>query len=178
MVSGSVVSNFLQPMDGSPPSSSAHGIFQARILEWVAFSSSKRASWPRDRTCISYIGRQILYYWATREGWGGYSLNNLNIDMWKLAATFQQDSFFSSKNSECVELFLCARHCAKHLEWNDLFPSSSNHLLFYPPKSELLAAAINFFYHWNDAHNSSIYFCSWCARSLTDMSNSEKASRT
>ena len=44
MVSGSVVSDFLQPMDGSPPSSSAHVIFQARILEWVAFSSSKRAS--------------------------------------------------------------------------------------------------------------------------------------
>ena len=29
------------PMDGSSPSSSVHGIFQARILEWVAVSSSK-----------------------------------------------------------------------------------------------------------------------------------------
>ena len=26
-------------MDCSPPGSSVHGIFQARILEWVAFSS-------------------------------------------------------------------------------------------------------------------------------------------
>ena len=27
--------NSLQPMDSSPPGSSVHGIFQARILEWV-----------------------------------------------------------------------------------------------------------------------------------------------
>ena len=29
------------PMDCSPPSSSVHGILQARILEWVAISFSK-----------------------------------------------------------------------------------------------------------------------------------------
>ena len=29
------------PIDGSPPGSPAPGIFQARILEWVAFSFSK-----------------------------------------------------------------------------------------------------------------------------------------
>ena len=29
------------PMDCSPPGSSAHGIFQARILEWIATSSSR-----------------------------------------------------------------------------------------------------------------------------------------
>ena len=40
MVSGSVVSNSLQPVDCSPPGSSVHGILlQARIREWVAISS-------------------------------------------------------------------------------------------------------------------------------------------
>ena len=29
------------PMDCSPPGSSVHGIFQARILEWVAISFSR-----------------------------------------------------------------------------------------------------------------------------------------
>ena len=43
------------PMDCSPPSSSAHGISQARILEWVAISSSKGSFWSRDRTCVSYV---------------------------------------------------------------------------------------------------------------------------
>ena len=43
------------PMDCSPPGSSVHGIFLARILEWVAISSSRGSSWFRDQTLISYI---------------------------------------------------------------------------------------------------------------------------
>ena len=33
------------PVDCSPPGSSAHGILQARILEWVAISLSRASSW-------------------------------------------------------------------------------------------------------------------------------------
>ena len=61
-------------MDCSPPSSSLHGIFQARILEWVAISYSRGSSRPRARTqisCISCIGGQILYRYATWEAWFG-----------------------------------------------------------------------------------------------------------
>ena len=36
------------PKDCSPPGSSVHGIFQRRILEWVAISSSRGSSRPRD----------------------------------------------------------------------------------------------------------------------------------
>ena len=50
-----------------PPGSSVHGMFQARILEWVVISSFKGSSWPRDLTCISFIGRRILYHWAVRN---------------------------------------------------------------------------------------------------------------
>ena len=50
------------PIDCSPPSSSVHGIFQARMLEGVAIFSSGGSFWPRDRTCVSYIGRWILYH--------------------------------------------------------------------------------------------------------------------
>ena len=56
------------PMDWSPPGSSVHGIFQARILEWVTISSSQGSSRPRDRThisCISYNGRCFLYHCNT-----------------------------------------------------------------------------------------------------------------
>ena len=35
---------FCDPMDCSPPGSSVHGIFQARILEWVAISFSRGSS--------------------------------------------------------------------------------------------------------------------------------------
>ena len=54
-------------MDCSPPGSSIHGIFQSRILEWVAISSSRGSSRPRDWTCVSCTGRWILYHWATGE---------------------------------------------------------------------------------------------------------------
>ena len=40
------------PMDCSPPDSSVHGIFQARILEWVAISHSGGFSWVIDRTLL------------------------------------------------------------------------------------------------------------------------------
>ena len=42
-------------MDWSPPGSSAHGILQARILEWVAMPSSRGSSQPRDRTHTSHV---------------------------------------------------------------------------------------------------------------------------
>ena len=58
---------FYDPMDCSSPGSSVHGIFQARKLEWVAISSSRGSSWPRDRTCVFCLERQILYQWAMWE---------------------------------------------------------------------------------------------------------------
>ena len=54
------------PMGCSLPGSSDSVIFQARILEWIAFSFSKGSSQPRDWTCVSCIGKQILYHCATR----------------------------------------------------------------------------------------------------------------
>ena len=39
----------------SPPGSSVHGIFQARILEWVVISFSRGSSWPRDQCKVSWI---------------------------------------------------------------------------------------------------------------------------
>ena len=43
------------PMDCSSPGSSVHGIFQARVLEWVAFSFSRGSSQLRDQTLVSCI---------------------------------------------------------------------------------------------------------------------------
>ena len=57
-------------MDCSLPSSSVHGIFQARKLQSVAISFFRGSSQPRAWiriSCISCIGRWILYHWATGE---------------------------------------------------------------------------------------------------------------
>jgi len=40
-------------MDWSPSGSSVHGISQAKILEWLAISSSRGYSEPRDQTWVS-----------------------------------------------------------------------------------------------------------------------------
>ena len=53
------------PMDCSLLGSSVHGIFQIRILEWVAISFSRGPSQPRYQTYISYvsgIGGWVLYH--------------------------------------------------------------------------------------------------------------------
>ena len=47
--------NLCDPMDYSHSGSSVHGILQARILEWVAISLTRRSSWPRDGTHISSV---------------------------------------------------------------------------------------------------------------------------
>ena len=47
-------------MDCCPPGCSVYGIFQARILEWVAVSFSRGSSWPRYRTQISCIAGRFF----------------------------------------------------------------------------------------------------------------------
>ena len=56
------------PIDCRPPGSCVPGILQARRLKWVAISSFRGSSRLRDwthATYVSYIDRQIIYYWAT-----------------------------------------------------------------------------------------------------------------
>ena len=53
------------PVDCGPPSSSVHGVSQARALAWGAISSSRGSSRPRNRTCICLLlRRQVLYHWC------------------------------------------------------------------------------------------------------------------
>ena len=60
------------PMDGSPPGSSVHGILQARILEWVAISFSKGSSQPRDWICLSLSSPALVgRFFTTSAPWEG-----------------------------------------------------------------------------------------------------------
>ena len=67
----------------SQPDSSVRGIFQARIPEWVAISSSKGSSRPRNWThisCVSCIGRWILYH---RAAWSLSKCSKLSSTLLK-----------------------------------------------------------------------------------------------
>ena len=57
-------------------------ISQARIQEWVAISFSRGSSWPRDQTCISCLGRRILFHWATWEVHWIWTIEQKKIQEW------------------------------------------------------------------------------------------------
>ena len=57
------------PMDCNPPGSSVHGIFQARILVWVAMPFSRGSSQTKriPISSVTCIGRQVLHQGTTWE---------------------------------------------------------------------------------------------------------------
>ena len=83
--SHSVVSDSLRPVDCSPPSSSTHGILQARILEWIAISFSNAWKWKVKVKSLSRV-RLLATPWTAayqappsmgfsrREYWSGVPL--------------------------------------------------------------------------------------------------------
>ena len=62
-------------MDCSLQGFSVHGIFQARVLEWVAISFSRGSSQPRDQTQVSGIAGRRFTIWATK------SINSFQKDL-------------------------------------------------------------------------------------------------
>ena len=95
----------------SSPGSSARGIHQARILEWVAISSSRGPSWPRDRTSISWvfcIGRQILYHCTP---WEAQHQGHLNAKKPFINLSFLSPQvpkhFWVGKTKKLFQVVLC-----------------------------------------------------------------------
>ena len=70
-----VVSDSCNPMNCSPPGSSVHEIFQARLLECIAISFSRVSSQPRNWTQVSCIHGRFFTDWAT---------NNHSVKEWRL----------------------------------------------------------------------------------------------
>ena len=66
LIFASIVSNFSNTMDCSLLGSSVLGILQARILEWIAMSSSRGSSQHRDQTCIILlvVGFFFLFFFV------------------------------------------------------------------------------------------------------------------
>ena len=77
------------PIDGSPPGSSVHGILQARTLEWVAISSSNAWKWKVKVKSLSHV-RLLATAWTAayqaplsmgfsrQEYWSGVPLPSPN----------------------------------------------------------------------------------------------------
>ena len=91
-------------MDFSPPGSSVHGILQARILEWVAISSSTWSSWPRHQTCVFYvscIGRWVLYH-QRHLGSPSGSVTETQILLFK--SSCRNGMRYCLKSADCIKM--------------------------------------------------------------------------
>ena len=66
-VSHSVMCDSFQPHGLYLPGFSVYGVFQARILEWVAVSFSRGSFWSRDQTWFSCNAGRFFTSWTTRE---------------------------------------------------------------------------------------------------------------
>ena len=69
VLSHSVVSDFVTPMDCSLPGSSAHGILQARILEWVAIPFSRGSSQSREGSNPGLLHRRQILHYLSHSGY-------------------------------------------------------------------------------------------------------------
>ena len=118
----SVVSDSLWPPGlCSLPGSSVHGIFQVRVLEWVAISFSRGTSPPRDQTqdsCI--VGRRFTIWaatWVLATGkWQRYFVNPIYLTLYGnhlISAFYLPDLFhhlISSHLCAVVYVLLVAWH--------------------------------------------------------------------
>ena len=113
------------PMYYRPPGSSVHGIAQARILEWVAISSSKGSFQPWDQTQVFCIGRRIFFfffkplsslgslllYWPGLYGWVinmgfCWSYSQPTLPLWQIRKTliaFMNNSHWTKQATALAE---------------------------------------------------------------------------
>ena len=77
----------------------AHGILQARILEWVAFSFSRGSSQPRDWIQASCIAGGFFTSWATREANQNHS--KILLDTYWHLLGWRLYIYIKQKNNRC-----------------------------------------------------------------------------
>ena len=97
--------NLCGHMECSLPGSFAHGLLQARILEWVPMPFSRRSSQPRDQSQVSHIAGRFFTVWATRECSMRYPNFEVFYKSWALMHTVYTTSTINQHNREYYKIF-------------------------------------------------------------------------
>ena len=114
-------STLCNPVDCNLPGSSVYGIFQARILEWVAISFSRRSSQPRDWTQVSCIVGRCFTVWVTREVSKGYKLNNYICMTSVKGKTTRMENISGCQRLEKTKCLTKSKHCKDAFGAKELF---------------------------------------------------------
>ena len=95
-------------MDYSPPSSSVHGILQAKILEWVAIPFSRGSSQPRDQTQSSALQADYcLSHKGSPNNVCPKSLSHVGLSATLWTVALQDPLFMDFSKQEYWSGFLC-----------------------------------------------------------------------
>ena len=129
-------------MDCSLSGSSIYGIFQARVLEWIAISFSRGSSRPRNRTWVSRIAADALL----SEPPGKPPQSSLLLFYSKeinLFALITKEGFLISP---CYSLELCIQMCISFFSFFAFH--SSSFLSNFKASSDSHFAFLHFFLSW------------------------------
>ena len=112
-------------MDCSLPSSSVHGILQARILERVAISFSRGSFWPRNRTQVSCIAGRFFTDWSMREiQFNVYKITNKYNNIYIL------ENYHHCNTSIIIIFFMCAVRTTKIYFLSNFQYNTVNYILY------------------------------------------------
>ena len=137
-------------VDCSPPGSSVHGISQARIQDWLAISYSRGSSQPKDGThvsCISCIGRWVLYNSATWEAQQGINIKFLIVGKLKISFRLKRCCCSVSKSSLTLQIpwtaaylsFTISQSLLKFMSIESVMPFNHLILCCLPPSPPALS---------------------------------------
>ena len=116
------------PMDCNLSGSSIHGIFQPRVLEWIAISFSRGFSQPRNRIRVSCIAGRFFTDWAMREAYQ-------HASKWLPVQIFWTKEPLTRLSSCLPELMAPSTHCLVHSAFSTVWPTAFVCSKFSPVQS-------------------------------------------
>ena len=140
-------------MDCRLPGSSVCLILQARIPEWVAISSSRGSSWPRNQTHVSCISSTAGGFFTTKPPgkslWSGKVIRNDEApkrgSLWEAIATRSWNKAGMSRVYQNQQELWCPRQlpdrrerqCCHTVAWQGRCQANKHFFLGLPPSSSL-----------------------------------------
>ena len=134
---------FWDPVDCSPPGSSAHGIILAIILEWVAgIFFSRGSSWPRDQTHVSCIADKFFTTEPLGKQFISPCFKEFSQTGHNYAASNQETALLAPTQAPCGGLVVksCPTFCDP---WDCRLPGSSIHRIFQARMLEWAAVSFS-----------------------------------